>query len=122
MTGYVVAALLGVAGGLVASLAGVGGGVVFVPALALGLGLSQVSAEATSFLAIVPVALLASWQQRRTGEVDFRAALIIGVGAIVPAVLTAIAAHQLPEMALRIFFACLMVLIAVRVWVTARRR
>jgi hypothetical protein len=58
------AAILGVAGGFVAALAGVGGGILFVPALVLVLGLSQVVAEATSLLAIVPVAILGTWQQR----------------------------------------------------------
>jgi uncharacterized protein len=120
VTGYVVAALLGVLGGFIASLAGVGGGVVFVPALALVLGLSQVSAEATSLLAIVPVALLATWQQRRTGEVHLRAALVIGVAAIIPAIGAAVLAHHIPELALRVFFALLMVVIAVRVWTTSR--
>lgn len=121
MTGYLLAALLGVLGGFIASLAGVGGGVVFVPALALVLGLSQVSAEATSLLAIVPVALLATWQQRRSGEVKFTAAAVIGVAAILPAVGAVFVAHAIPELVLRIVFAVLMVVMAVRVWVTARR-
>ena len=33
---------------------GVGGGILFVPTLVLGLGLTQVHAEATSLLAILP--------------------------------------------------------------------
>ena len=56
MTGYVVAALLGVLGGFIASLAGVGGGVVFVTALDLVLGLScavlQFNAECVKCLFI----------------------------------------------------------------------
>ena len=67
MTAAIIAIALGVAGGFVAALAGVGGGIIFVPALALVLGLTQVVAEATSLLAIVPVAILGTWQQRRTG-------------------------------------------------------
>lgn len=111
---------LGLLGGLIASLAGVGGGVVFVPALALVLGLSQVSAEATSLLAIVPVAIFATWQQRGSGEVHIRAALIIGLGALIPAITGAFAAHYIPEFALRAVFATLMILIAIRVWMSAR--
>ena len=121
MTAYVIAATMGVVGGFIAALAGVGGGIVFVPALALVLGLTQVVAEATSLLAIVPVAILGTWQQRRTGDVHLRDAVIIGLGSIVTAVLAAFVADQLPQEVLRILFAVFMVLIAVRIWRGAER-
>ncbi|MEA2151762.1 MAG: hypothetical protein QOD69_3592, partial [Solirubrobacteraceae bacterium] len=57
------AAVIGVAAGVVAGLLGVGGGALFVPALTIGLGLSQLDAEATSLLAIIPVALVGAWRQ-----------------------------------------------------------
>ena len=69
---------LGLAGGTLAGLFGVGGGIVFVPALTLGLGLSQLSAEATSLAAIVPVVAVGSFRQHRSGLVDWRSAGIIG--------------------------------------------
>ena len=65
---------LGLAGGTLAGLFGVGGGIVFVPALTLGLGLSQLSAEATSLAAIVPVVAVGSFRQNRSGLVDWRSA------------------------------------------------
>lgn len=121
MTAAIIAILLGVAGGFVAALAGVGGGIIFVPALALVLGLTQVVAEATSLLAIVPVAILGTWQQRRTGDVHLRDALIIGAGSVVTATLAAVVADRLPEDALRWMFIALMVIIAVRIWMGAER-
>ena len=57
------AALVGILAGVVAGMLGVGGGILFVPALTIGLGLSQVEAEATSLLAVVPVALIGAWRQ-----------------------------------------------------------
>ena len=51
-----VAIVLGLAAGVVAGLLGVGGGILFVPALTLALGLDHLDAEATSLLAIIPVA------------------------------------------------------------------
>ncbi|MGZ5333410.1 MAG: TSUP family transporter, partial [Solirubrobacterales bacterium] len=51
----IAAAVLGFAGGMVGGLLGVGGGILFVPALALFQDQSQLHAEATSLLAIVPV-------------------------------------------------------------------
>ena len=121
MTAAIIAIALGVAGGFVAALAGVGGGILFVPALALVLGLTQVVAEATSLLAIVPVAILGTWQQRRTGDVRVRDALIIGVGSVVTAILAAIVADRLPEDILRWMFIALMVIVAARIWVGAQR-
>ena len=112
---------MGVAGGFIAALAGVGGGIIFVPALALVLGLTQVVAEDTSLLAIVPVAILGTWKQRRTGDVHLRDAVIIGLGSIVTAVLAALVADALPQNVLRILFAVFMVVIAIRIWRGAER-
>jgi uncharacterized membrane protein YfcA len=121
VTAYVIAAAMGVVGGFIAALAGVGGGIIFVPALALVLGLTQVVAEATSLLAIVPVAILGTWQQRHTGDVHLRDAVVIGVGSVITAVLAAFVAHVLPQDVLRILFAVFMVLIALRIWRGAER-
>lgn len=121
MTAALIAVALGVAGGFVAALAGVGGGIIFVPALALVLGLTQVVAEATSLLAIIPVAILGTWQQRNTGDVHLRDALIIGAGSVVTAILAAVVADSLPEDALRWLFVALMVIVAARMWLGADR-
>lgn len=112
---------LGVAAGIVAGLFGVGGGIVFVPALTLVVGLSQVQAEATSLLAIVPVAMLGTWRQRHTGDVHRRDALWIGLASIVTAVLGALVADALPERALRLAFAALILVAAAQLAVRARR-
>ena len=121
MTAYVIAAILGVAGGFVAALAGVGGGILFVPPLVLVLGLSQVVAEATSLLAIVPVAILGTWQQRRSGEVRLADAAIIGAGALITAFAAAYVASNLAQDVLRLLFAAVMVIIAARIWWGAER-
>lgn len=48
----------GTAAGLFSGLLGVGGGILFVPALALVVGLSLLDAEATSLLVVVAVRLV----------------------------------------------------------------
>lgn len=113
---------LGVAAGVVAGLFGVGGGIVFVPALTIVVGLSQIEAEATSLLAIVPVALLGTWRQRRTGDVHWREALGIGVASAVTAVAGALVADALPERVLRLAFAALILMAAAQLVVRTRRR
>ena len=109
----VVAAIaLGVAGGFVSGLLGVGGGVLFVPALALVLGLGQHEAEATSLLAIVPVALVGAARQRRYGNLRLPEALQIGALAVGGTVAGVALANALPERVLEVAFAALMLLVA----------
>ncbi|HEV8053863.1 MAG: sulfite exporter TauE/SafE family protein [Actinobacteria bacterium] len=122
MTTLVVVALLGFAGGILAGLFGVGGGVLFVPTLALGLGLTQLHAEATSLLAILPAAAAGTWRQHRYGNVRWRPAVVIGVGAIAGVQAGVWVAHALPEETLRRLFGLLMLIIAAQVAVRAWRR
>jgi uncharacterized membrane protein YfcA len=108
----IAAGLIGLAGGLLAGLFGVGGGILFVPALTLAGGLGQVQAEATSLVAIVPVALVGAWRQRRYGNVRLADAGLLGVLSALGAVGGVAAANVVPERALEIGFAILMLLIA----------
>ena len=74
--------LVGFVGGILAGLFGVGGGIIFVPTLTLVLGFTQLHAEASSLLAILPTALVGTWRQRRYGNVDLRAAAMVGLGSV----------------------------------------
>jgi uncharacterized protein len=103
---------IGLAGGVVAGLLGVGGGVLFVPALVFFVGLGQHQAEATSLLAIVPVALAGTYQQDRYGNVRRRDALLLGVLSLVGAGTGVALANALSGAALRDCFAAFMVLVA----------
>jgi uncharacterized membrane protein YfcA len=118
----VLALALGLAGGLLAGLFGVGGGIVFVPALTLGLGLSQLSAEATSLAAIVPVVAVGSYRQHRESLVEWRSAALIGACSLVGVLAGAQIALSVPESALRRGFAAFLVLAAVQMAVRARRQ
>src|SRR4051812_50158978 len=77
-----VAIALGFTGGVLAGLFGVGGGILFVPTLTLGLGLTQIHAEATSLLAILPTVAAGTWRQRRYGNVRWRPAGVLGLAAV----------------------------------------
>lgn len=118
----VLVGLVGLAGGVLAGLFGVGGGIIFVPTLALGLGLTQLHAEASSLLAIVPTALVGSWRHMRYGNIDLRAAALVGVGSILGVQVGVLAAESLPESLLRRLFGALILLTAAQiVWRTRRR-
>ena len=105
---------IGIAGGIVAGLLGVGGGVLFVPGLVIFLGLNQHQAEATSLLAIVPVAMAGTFTQDRYGNVRRTDALLLGVLSIAGAVAGVVFANALSGAALRDSFAVLLVIVAVQ--------
>jgi uncharacterized membrane protein YfcA len=102
------AIVLGFAAGIVAGMLGVGGGILFVPALTIGVGLSQVEAEATSLLAVVPVALVGAWRQDRYGNVAIKEAAIIGALSGLGVLAGVALSNVLSGRALRIAFAALL--------------
>jgi len=105
-------AAIGLAAGLVAGMLGVGGGILFVPGLVIGIGLSQVDAEATSLLAIVPVAALGAWRQHRYGNLRLREAAVVGVLAVPAAAAGVAIVNAVPERVIKVGFACLMLWVA----------
>ena len=108
----IVAVVMGLAAGVVSGLLGVGGGILFVPALTLVLSLSQVKAEATSLLAIIPVALVGALSQYRYGNVEIRDGWILGALSAVGVIGGVALANVVPERALKFGFAALMLLVA----------
>jgi uncharacterized protein len=102
------AVALGAVAGVMAGLFGVGGGILFVPTLALALGLSQLEAEATSLAAMLPAVAAGAWQQNRYGNVQWRGAAAIGVASIVGVEAGVRVASALPEDVLRRLFALLL--------------
>lgn len=103
---------LGVAAGVVSGLFGVGGGIVFVPTLAVVLGLGQLRAEATSLVAILPVAVVGAWQQGRYGNLRLRDGLAIGGLAAAGSYAGVALANVVPERALELGFAGLALVVA----------
>jgi uncharacterized protein len=105
----------GLAAGMLAGLFGVGGGILFVPVLTLGLGLSQLHAEATSLLAIIPTVVAGTWTQQRYGNVRWHDALILGLAAVAGVEAGVRVAESLPEDALRQLFGALTLLFAAQI-------
>jgi uncharacterized membrane protein YfcA len=100
--------VLGLVAGMLAGFFGVGGGILFVPTLALVIGLSQLEAEATSLAAIIPAVAAGAWQQNQYGNVRWRAAGMIGLASVVGVEAGVRVADALPEEVLRRLFALLL--------------
>lgn len=113
--------ILGFLGGLVGGLLGVGGGILFVPALAIFQDQPQVEAEATSLLAIVPVAMMATWRQSSYGNVRLKDGLVIGALSPLGVAAGVVAANEVSQRTLELSFAGLLIFMAVRLIVRATR-
>ena len=114
MTEIALALSLGLAAGVLSGLFGVGGGILFVPVLTLGLGLTQIHAEATSLLAIIPVAAVGAWRQAGYGNVRLADGIIVGLLSPVGVLAGAVISNNVPQRALEIGFAALLVFVAIQ--------
>jgi uncharacterized membrane protein YfcA len=108
----VAAMAIGLAAGAAAGMLGIGGGILFVPALAIFLDQTQIEAEATSLLAIVPVAIVGTWRQLRYENVRLADGLWIGALSPLGVVAGTVAANALSQRALEIAFALFMLVVA----------
>ena len=121
MTTLVAAAALGLAAGVLSGMFGVGGGVLFVPTLALVVGLTQLGAQATSLAAMIPVVAVGAWRQHRYGNVRWRAAALVGLASAGGVAGGAILADSLGDETLRYLFAGLLVATAAHLTASALR-
>jgi uncharacterized protein len=115
----ILALVLGFGAGMLSGLFGVGGGILFVPTLALVVGLSQLDAQATSLAAMIPVVVFGAWQQHRAGNVRWKAGIAVGAASVLGVVGGAALATSLDEELLRSLFAALLLLVAAQLlWST----
>ncbi|TMD21477.1 MAG: sulfite exporter TauE/SafE family protein [Chloroflexi bacterium] len=108
---------IGFLGGFLGGLFGVGGGFVMIPLLVLWAGLGQRQANATSLVAIIPIAIAAVpiyYFRAGAPQVDLRVALFLVIGSMVGAYIGARALKRIPERQLRIGVAIVMVLVGIK--------
>jgi uncharacterized protein len=106
----VLVVLGGLVAGLVSGMVGVGGGTVFVPIMTAGLRFSQHLAQGTSLAAIIPTAIVGGFTHLREGNVVRDAAVWMGVGGLVGAVIGALVAVHVPGLVLARIFAVWLIL------------
>jgi uncharacterized membrane protein YfcA len=99
----------GLVAGLVSGTIGVGGGVVFVPLMTVGFRVPQTIAQGTSLLAIIPTAIVGGITHIREGNVHGDAAIWMGAGGVVGAILGALVAVHVPGPLLARVFAVVLI-------------
>jgi uncharacterized membrane protein YfcA len=106
-------AATGTAAGAFSGLFGVGGGTIIVPLLILWFGYGERLATGTSLAAIVLIALLAAAAQGLYGNVEVVKGLLLSIPAVAGVVAGTALQQRLPQRAISLLFALLLVVVAV---------
>ena len=106
-------AAIGTAAGAFSGLFGVGGGTIIVPLLIVWLSFGEREATGTSMAAIILIAAFAVAFQAAYGNVDPAGAALVGIPALGGAVAGTALQQRIPERAISLIFAGLMLVIAV---------
>ena len=106
---------IGVLAGMLSGFVGVGGGIIIVPALMWALGFTQHQATGTSLgVLLLPVGILAVWNFHRSGNLDWRAALVISATFVVGAYFGSKLSLSLPPDTVKKVFGGVMIIAALK--------
>ena len=121
MDSSILIGVLGICIGTMLGLTGAGGGMLAVPALVAGLGWTIQQATPVALIAVAGSAAIGAIDGLKRGLVRYKAALLmVAVGAPFTAIGVRVAA-QLPQRALMILFAAVMLIAATRLFLRARQ-
>jgi uncharacterized membrane protein YfcA len=110
-----IAGAVGLAAGVLSGMFGIGGGLVIVPALVLLMDFPAHRAVGTSLAALVlPVAIFGVLNYARTGNVDFKVALVIALALAVAVPIGSQIALSIDKDALTRMFGALLMFVAIR--------
>lgn len=106
---------IGLLAGMLSGMIGIGGGVVIVPALVYFLGLNQLEAQGTSVaLMLPPIGILAAMNYYKSGNLDWRYALVIALTFVIGGYFGSKISLSLPQAALKKIFGGVLMFVAVK--------
>mgnify|MGYP006145153523 CR=1 FL=1 len=109
---------IGLIAGIAAGFVGIGGGMIIVPALVIGLGLTQHMAQGTSLaMMLPPIGILAVMNYAKAGEININYALLLAVTFFVGAWLGSRWSLKINPSIVRLVFAIFMTIVALRMGV-----
>ena len=114
--------MIGLATGTLAGLLGIGGGVVLIPAMVLLLGEVNVIAKGTALAVTIPTALMGTWRNRKSANIEVTAAAIVGGSGIVAAIAGGTLAVHMSESLSNALFASLLLVVAAQMTYREWRR
>lgn len=107
-------AVVGFLSGILAGLLGVGGGGVVIPLLILLFGMSDLVAKGCALLMMIPTCIIGTFNNIRYKQINYPAALIIGISAAICAPLGAWMASGLSPFTANVLFACFLFIVIFR--------
>lgn len=117
MENFVVYLLIGAVAGILSGLFGIGGGIIIIPALVFLQGFSQIKAQGTSLVALLPpVGILAFLEYYKRGYTDVYAGIVICIAMIICAKFGAQFANMLPMDILRKAFGIFVILVGIKTY------
>jgi uncharacterized membrane protein YfcA len=117
MENLIIYALIGIAAGILSGLFGIGGGVIIIPALIYLQGFSQLKAQGTSLVALLPpVGILAFLEYYKRGYTDVYAGIIICIAMVISAKFGAQFANMLPIDTLRKAFSIFVIIVGIKTY------
>lgn len=95
MTVLIQLLIVGLVAGVAGGMFGIGGGAIMVPAMVLLMGMEQKFATGTSIAAqILPIGILAAIVYQRSGNLNFKYAILIAIGLVIGNFFGALFANQ----------------------------
>lgn len=104
MTAALVIFSMGLIVGILSGILGIGGGVVLVPMMVLLLGTAQHMAQGISMLVIIPTSIVSVWYFYKERLIHVQAALYMGGGAVLGALISANFVQDVPANELKRIF------------------
>jgi uncharacterized membrane protein YfcA len=111
--------VLGLVAGLLSGILGIGSGIILVPAL-VHLAFPQKDAQGIALAVMVPMALVGAIRYKMHPEIELNpnVILVLGLTAVIGALLGATLAGHLHNLMLRRLFATLIIIVGIRMWLT----
>jgi hypothetical protein len=107
--------IIGLGAGILSGMVGIGGGIVLVPALVMLLHFNQHQAQGTVLAMLMfPVVALGVLNYYKSGFVDFKVAILLGLGFVLGSWLGSKLAVQTPEFWLKKVFGVIILLISLK--------
>lgn len=107
--------VIGLAAGLLSGMIGVGGGIVIVPALIYFLGMNQLQAQGTSLaLMLPPIGIMAAYNYSKTGNLNWKFALIIAVAFVLGGYFGSKISLSIPQHIVKKIFGGVMLFVAIK--------
>ncbi len=112
--------LLGIGAGILSGTLGIGSGIILVPTLVLLCGFGQKSAQGMALAVMVPMALVGALRYWKNPEIEINTVIVglIICGALAGALAGTELASRLPNHILRKVFAAVLVIAAIKMFMT----